>query len=73
MITIEKTLNYEILLKISGYAYIGGAKSIGNLFNTVKVMFDSIEWNNHLDLDPELLYQESIVTTQVARLKTEGF
>ena len=30
-----------------------------SLFNTVKVKFDSIEWCNHLDLDPELLYQES--------------
>jgi len=30
VITIEKILNHEILLKISGYDYIGGAKSIGN-------------------------------------------
>jgi len=30
------------------------------LFNTVAVKFDSIEWSNHLDLDPELLYQKSI-------------
>lgn len=31
-----------------------------SLFNTVAVKFDSIEWSNHLDLDPELLYQKSI-------------
>ncbi|MBU2436213.1 MAG: DUF2442 domain-containing protein [Candidatus Omnitrophota bacterium] len=31
-----------------------------SLFKTVKVKFDSIEWNNHLDFDPELLYQKSI-------------
>lgn len=30
------------------------------LFNTVKVKFDSIEWGNSLDLDPELLYQKSV-------------
>ena len=29
------------------------------LFNSVSVCFDSIEWANHLDLDPELLYQKS--------------
>ncbi len=31
-----------------------------SLFNTVKIKFDSIEWNNSFDLDPELLYQKSI-------------
>jgi hypothetical protein len=31
-----------------------------SLFNTVRVKFDSIEWSNSLDLDPELLYQESV-------------
>jgi len=30
-----------------------------SLFNTVRVNFDSIEWDNHLDIDPELLYKES--------------
>jgi len=29
------------------------------LFNTVKVSFDTIEWANKLDLDPEYLYEES--------------
>jgi len=29
------------------------------LFNSVSVSFDSIEWANHLDLDPEFLYQKS--------------
>jgi len=31
-----------------------------SLFNTVQVKFDSIEWSNSLDLDPELLYQNSV-------------
>ena len=32
------------------------------LFNSVSISFDSIEWANHLDLDPEFLYQKSEVT-----------
>lgn len=30
------------------------------LFMTVKTSFDSIEWDNEADLDPELLYHKSI-------------
>ena len=30
-----------------------------NLFKTVKVSFDSIEWSNGVDVDPETLYQYS--------------
>ena len=30
-----------------------------SLFNTVKVSFDTIEWDNEADLDPEFLYKES--------------
>ncbi|MEI7423310.1 MAG: DUF2442 domain-containing protein [Prolixibacteraceae bacterium] len=29
-------------------------------FNTVKVCFDAIEWENKADLDPEVLYEQSI-------------
>ena len=28
-------------------------------FNTVRISFDSIEWENEADLDPEVLYQQS--------------
>jgi len=28
-------------------------------FNSVKVSFDTIEWDNEADLDPEMLYQYS--------------
>lgn len=31
-----------------------------SLFNSVAVKFDSIEWANHLDLDPELLYEKGM-------------
>jgi hypothetical protein len=30
-----------------------------NLFNTVRVSFDTIEWQNEADLDPEFLYRTS--------------
>jgi len=29
------------------------------LFDTVRVSFDSIEWSNHADIDPETLYEKS--------------
>ena len=32
-----------------------------NIFNTVHIAFDSIEWANGIDLDPEELYQGSII------------
>jgi hypothetical protein len=35
-------------------------KDVG-LFNSVKVSFDTIVWDNEADLDPEFLYQESSV------------
>ncbi len=30
-----------------------------NKFKTVRVNFDTIEWDNHIDLDPEFLYEHS--------------
>jgi hypothetical protein len=34
------------------------------LFKTVKTNFDSIEWDNEADFDPEVLYQKSIQVNQ---------
>ena len=34
------------------------------LFNTVKPSFDTIEWENEADFDPEILYQKSIMIEQ---------
>ena len=31
-----------------------------SLFSSVAVKFDSIEWANHLDVDPEFLYEKSV-------------
>ena len=64
--------NYKLLLTfsnneikqfdVSQYLEIGKFKELKNksLFNSVKVHFDSIEWVNKLDLDPELLYKKSV-------------
>ncbi len=30
------------------------------LFNSVRINFDTIEWDNEADLDPEILYTDSI-------------
>ncbi len=32
-----------------------------SIFNAVSVKFDSIEWPNGADIDPEILYSQSIV------------
>jgi len=46
---------------MSSYLNTGVFKSLKdvNIFNSVKVSFDSIEWINGVDLDPEVLYNES--------------
>lgn len=31
-----------------------------DLFNSVRVGFDTIEWGNEADLDPEFLYRNSV-------------
>jgi len=31
-----------------------------NLFKTVKIAFDTIEWENGIDINPEVLYNDSI-------------
>jgi len=52
----------ERLFDCSPYLNMGKFKELRNisLFNAVTVRFDSIEWANHLDLDPEFLYEKSI-------------
>jgi len=63
--------NYCLLLKfeneeerifdVKPYLEIGKFQELKdeNLFKSVKVSFDSIEWANQLDLDPEFLYEKS--------------
>ncbi len=71
-VTDVKALDgYQLLLKfeneeekifdVNPYLEIGKFQELKNekLFKTVRISFDSIEWDNQLDLDPELLYQKS--------------
>ena len=53
--------NEEKIFDVSPYLEIGKFSELKDitLFNSVAVCFDSIEWANHLDLDPEFLYQKS--------------
>jgi hypothetical protein len=39
------------------------------IFNAVKVSFDTIEWGNGLDIDPEEVYENSNAVTGVAEDK----
>lgn len=52
----------EKVFDLSPYLNIGKFNELRNvsLFNSVTVRFDSIEWANHLDIDPEFLYENSI-------------
>ncbi|MDR4499449.1 MAG: DUF2442 domain-containing protein [Candidatus Scalindua sp.] len=72
-VTSVKPLDgYKLLIKfendekrifdVSPYFDIGKFAELKDisLFNTVTIKFDSIEWANHLDIDPEVLYEESI-------------
>jgi hypothetical protein len=55
--------NEEVrLFDVSQYLEIGKFKELKDksLFQSVRVHFDSIEWANKLDLDPELLYKNSV-------------
>ncbi len=52
----------ERIFDVSPYLNIGKFAELRNLtlFNSVSVKFDTIEWANHLDIDPEFLYDKSV-------------
>jgi hypothetical protein len=64
--------NYQLLLTfdngekrqfdVKPYLNIGLFKELKNssLFKTVRVNFDTVEWQNEIDIDPEVLYLDSI-------------
>jgi len=68
---VKPLKNFQLLLTFENgekrvfdmkpYLEKGVFKDLKNedLFKTVKVSFDSIEWSNKADLDPELLYEKS--------------
>lgn len=63
--------NYQLLLTFENkekrlfdmtpYLNLGIFKPLKdkNLFKTVKISFDTIEWSNGADIDPETLYSNS--------------
>ncbi len=55
--------NEERIFDVQPYLDIGKFSELREpaMFNSVFVSFDSIQWANQLDLDPELLYQKSLV------------
>lgn len=52
----EKIFDLTPYLKIGKFSELRDIQ----LFNSVTVKFDSIEWANHLDIDPEFLYAHSV-------------
>lgn len=68
--------NYELILKFSTneikkfdmkpYLDFGRYEELKskNIFDSVFVSFDTIEWANNLDIDPEFLYEKSTIIKQ---------
>jgi len=52
----------EKVFDVSPYLNIGKFVELQDvsLFNSVVVRFDTVEWANHLDIDPEFLYDKSV-------------
>ena len=53
--------NEKKLFDMTPYLELGVFQTLKdeNLFKTVKVSFDTIEWANGADIDPETLYEDS--------------
>jgi hypothetical protein len=49
----KKIFDVSPLMKIGKFSELKDE----DLFKTVKISFDTIEWQNHLDIDPEMLYK----------------
>ena len=68
---VKPIKNYNLLLTfengeqrqfdMSPYLNLGIFQELKDekMFNTVKINFDTIEWDNKADIDPEILYQKS--------------
>ena len=71
IIDVKPLKNYRLLLKFENneqrifdaalFLDKGKFKELRDvsLFNSVRTCFDSIQWANELDFDPEFLYNES--------------
>jgi hypothetical protein len=68
---VKSLINYNLLLTFENgekrkfdmnpYLNLGIFKELKkiSLFNTAHVSFDTVEWDNEADLDPEILYKYS--------------
>ena len=54
--------NEKRMFDMKDYLNIGKFRELKNkdLFKRVRVSFDTIEWPNSLDIDPEFVYENSI-------------
>ena len=71
VINVEPTPNYHLkltfkngdirLFDMNPYLNLGIFNELKDIamFNTVRISFDTIEWENGADMDPEILYTES--------------
>ncbi len=59
LVTFENDENR--IFDMSPYLTIGKFQELKDksLFRSVKTCFDSIKWDNHMDIDPEFLYRKS--------------
>lgn len=72
VIQVTPLENYKLGLKFKNgeekvfdmmpYLETGIFKELKNetLFKTVRVIFDTVEWANEADIDPETLYKDSV-------------
>jgi len=71
IIDVKPLDDYKLLLKFENdedrifdlkpYLHIGKFQELKSkkIFDSVKISFDTIEWSNGLDFDPEILYEKS--------------
>ncbi|NTW69400.1 MAG: DUF2442 domain-containing protein [Chlorobiaceae bacterium] len=72
VVKVSPLTDYKLLLEfetsekrifdMAPYLNTGKFAELRNLsvFHTVTVKFDTIEWSNQLDIDPEFLYEKSV-------------
>jgi len=64
LLTFEN--NEKRMFDVTPYMEKGIFKELKNseIFQSVKINFDTIEWSNQADFAPEVLYKESIAINQ---------
>ena len=64
----------EKIFDLSPYLTLGKFAELKDisLFNSVTVKFDSIEWANHLDIDPEFLYEHGVTLRKPIAKRSSG-